>query len=73
MTFDREIIEEQLALNMIHPPQKLARDVLEAGYDGRFIAASLLPTSRPDSSSTSCFLTSWQNSVFARVIYSFCI
>ena len=37
MTFDREIIEEQLALHMIEPPQKLAWDALEAGYDGRFI------------------------------------
>lgn len=34
MTFDRESLEEQIALNMIEPIQRLAWDALEAGLDG---------------------------------------
>lgn len=34
MAFDRESIEEQIALNMIEPIQKVAWDALEAGLDG---------------------------------------
>jgi hypothetical protein len=48
MFFDRKLLEEQIALNRIHPIQKLAWDALEAGLDGpaiRRLAALEKPSS----------------------------